>query len=300
MKRLSFLIGLALVLVSIPGSDVSAATEDSAFAELVDSIIDESGHEVAVAFFDSETGETFLRNDRVRMHAASTMKVPVMLAIFDAVSRGELDLDQDIEVENEFVSIIDGSPYSLSFEEDGDPGLYEAVGSTRSLRELTTRMITHSSNLATNIVIELVGATRVMALMESIGAHDIQVLRGVEDIKAYRAGKSNTTTAHDLMIVFGALLGHDGMSGEASEEMIGILAAQHFNESIPAGLPDGTRVAHKTGQITEIHHDAGIIFPPDRKPYVLVVLTRGFEQSEDAYRVTAKISRAIWESVVGE
>jgi beta-lactamase class A len=147
---------------------------------------------IAVAYHDLVTGETIERNERVVFHAASTMKVPVMLGIFEAVTRGELSLDQPVLVKNQFTSILDGSPYTLESREDSDPALYEEVGRTLPLENLVRRMIVRSSNLATNIVIELIGAKRVMALMKQIGANDIQVLRGVEDDKAYHAGMNNT------------------------------------------------------------------------------------------------------------
>ena len=131
-----------------------------------------------------------------------------------------------------------------------------------------------------------------MALMKEIGANDIQVLRGVEDDKAYHAGMNNTVTAHDLMLVFKTLGERKAISAEASSMMIDILTAQEFNDGIPGGLPKGTPVAHKTGSITAIAHDAGLV---DSK-YVLVVLTKGFKKTDDAEKVIAEISKLIWES----
>jgi beta-lactamase class A len=235
-----------------------------------------------------------LRNEHVTMHAASTMKVPVMFGIFEAVTRGELRLDQPVRVKNDFVSIFDGSHYALEAREDSDPQLYEMIGRELPLEELVRRMIDRSSNLATNIVIEFIGAPRIMELMKSIGANDIRVLRGVEDDKAYHAGMNNTTTAFDLMLIFRALGEGTVISREASDKMIAILLAQEHNDGIPAGLPPGTRVAHKTGWITEITHDAGIVFRPDGSKYVLVVLTRGFKKEKEAKRVQARIARATW------
>jgi beta-lactamase class A len=252
------------------------------------------GRTVAVAYYDLRTGATLLRNEREVFHAASTMKVPVMLGIFEAVTRGELSLDQPVRVKNEFVSIYDGSTYSLESREDSDDGLYALAGKELPLHELVRRMEVRSSNLATNIVIELIGAPRVMRLMQEIGANDIKVLRGVEDDKAYHAGMNNTTTAYDLMLVFRALAEKRAISPEASDAMIEILAAQEHNDGIPAGLPPGTKVAHKTGSITKISHDAGLVFRPDGSQYVLVVLTRGFEKNEDAEKVIADVSRALW------
>ena len=262
--------------------------------ESVDRILSaHPGKTIAVAYHDLATGETLLRNERERFHAASTMKVPVMLGIFEAVTRGELSLDQPVRVKNEFVSIFDGSTYALESREDSDAELYDLVGTELPLRELVRRMEVRSSNLATNIVIELIGAKRVMRLMKEIGANDIQVLRGVEDDKAYHAGMNNTTTAYDLMLVFRTLAEKRAISPAASEEMLEILVGQEHNDGIPAGLPPGTKVAHKTGWITGISHDAGLVYRPDGTQYVLVVLTRGFAKSEEANAVIAEISRAL-------
>ena len=282
MKRLA-LAPLLLVLVAC-----ASTTPQS-----IDAVIAAHPKQtIAVAYYDLATGTSLARNERVRFHAASTMKVPVMLGIIDAVTKGELTLDQPVLVKNQFTSIFDGSTYALESREDSDPALYDEVGRTLPLDNLVRRMITRSSNLATNIVIELIGAKRVMALMKEIGANDIQVLRGVEDDKAYRAGMNNTTTAHDLMLVFKTLGERKAISAEASDLMLEILAAQEFNDGIPGGLPKGTRVAHKTGSITEIAHDAGLV---DGK-YVLVVLTKGFKKTEDAEKVIAEISRIVWET----
>jgi beta-lactamase class A len=250
---------------------------------------------IAVAYIDLQTGHNLERNEREVFHAASTMKVPVMLGIFEAVTRGEMRLDQPVAVHNEFTSILDGSKYSLEAREDSDPTLYDAIGTSLPLRELVRRMIVRSSNLATNIVIELIGAPRVMTLMKAIGANDVQVLRGVEDDKAYHAGMNNTTTARDLAIIFRTLAESRAVSPEASAEMIDILLAQEHNDGIPRGLPPGTRVAHKTGSITRIAHDAGVILGDDGSKRVLVVLTRGFERHADAESVIAEITRVLWD-----
>lgn len=251
---------------------------------------------IAVAYYDLASGASFYRNEREVFHAASTMKVPVMLGIFEAVTRGELRLDQPVRVRNEFVSIFDGSRYALEAREDSDPALYGEIGKELPLENLVRRMIDRSSNLATNLVIEFVGAPKVMSLMKQIGAADIQVLRGVEDDKAYHAGMNNTVTAYDLMLIFRTLGERRVISPAASDAMIDILLAQEFNDGLPAGLPPGTRVAHKTGSITKIAHDAGLVFRPDGTSYVLVVLTRGFAKTEQAERVMARIAQAVHSS----
>ena len=287
MKRfLSFVLPLVLASCATAPLRNRAAHLDAILAA-------HPSQTIAVARFDLQSGETLLRNERERFHAASTMKVPVMLAVFEAVTRGELRLDQPVRVENDFVSIVDGSHYALESGEDSDRTLYDLVGTDVALEELVRRMIVRSSNLATNLVIQLVNAPRVMALMKSIGANDIEVLRGVEDDKAYHAGRNNTTTAYDLMLVLKALAEGRVISPEASKQMVDILMAQEFNDGIPAGVTPGARVAHKTGSITAISHDAAIVFNPDGSRYVLVVLTRGFADGDEAQRVIADVSRAV-------
>jgi beta-lactamase class A len=277
------------------------ATSSSRVGHQVDRIIAANpGTTIAVAYYDLRDGRTLLRNEHQSFHAASTMKVPVMFAVFEAITRGALKLDQPVRVRNEFTSIFDGSTFQVDPKEDSDQEVYALVGTEVPLEYLVRRMIVRSSNLATNNVIELVGAKQVMELMRRIGANEIKVLRGVEDQKAFDAGMNNTTTAYDLMLIFRALAEHKGVSAEASAKMIEILSAQEFNSAIPAGLPPGTRVAHKTGDITKIAHDAALVFAADGSSYVLVVLTRGFEKHKDANRVMADISRAIYSARAGD
>jgi beta-lactamase class A len=267
----------------------------------VEEIVARTGLDVnlGIAFQHLGSGATYYHDETTAFHAASTMKVPVMMALFAAVENGQLHLDQPIAVRNQFQSIVDGSAFSLDPKEDGDPELYQALGSTRTLEELIRRMITRSSNLATNLLIEKIGAPTVNDLMRRVGALDIHVLRGVEDEKAFRAGLNNRVTAKDLAIALRSLLpdAPDPVFSAASrQKMIEILKAQELNEKIPAGLPSGTLVAHKTGDITGIHHDAAIVFPSGKSPYVLVVLTSGIADQKEADRLIAEISRVVWES----
>jgi beta-lactamase class A len=252
---------------------------------------------VGVAFRDLETGRGLLVNERVSFHAASTMKVPVMLEVYRQAREGRLSLGERVAVRNEFKSIADGSAFSVSPEDDSEQTLYRKVGATETVRELVRLMVTESSNLATNILIERVGPARVMELTRRLGARDMRVLRGVEDGKAFARGLNNTTTALDLLVLLRAVAEGRAVSRRASREVADVLAAQKFNEGIPAGLPEGLRVAHKTGSITGIEHDAGIVYPPGRRPYVLVVLVRGVKEQARARRLIADISRAVYEDV---
>jgi beta-lactamase class A len=298
-NRVIGLVALACALAVLNASRVEAQTKSAAGLESkIHSLVASSGAEaVAVAFQDLQTGRELLVNPGESFHAASTMKVPVMLEVFREVREGRLSLDERLPVKNEFKSIADGSTFSVSPADDSEFTLYKKVGGTETVRELLRLMITESSNLATNIIIERVTPERVMDLMRRMGARDIKVLRGVEDGKAFERGLNNTTTARGLFVLLRAIADGRAVSREASREMTDILLEQKFNEGIPAGLPSGTRVAHKTGWITKINHDAGIVFLPGRKPYVLVVLVRGIADEKRAHQLIADISRAVYEDV---
>ena len=250
--------------------------------------------EVSVAFMDLGTGDSLLVDAHVRMHAASTMKVPVMMELFRRADAGEITFDAPIPVRNSFVSIADGGAYQLSPDDDSDGELYRRIGEDVAMRELVERMITRSSNLATNILIAQARPERIAELMERIGARDMRVLRGVEDNAAFQAGMNNTTTAYALMRVMRAVQDPSAVGAGAAREMQAILGRQEFREMIPAGLPAGTRVANKTGSITRVSHDAALVYPPGRAPYVLVVLTRGFADGDAAAGVGRDVSRAVW------
>lgn len=261
----------------------------------VERLIRESGAEVAIFLRTLDGADELEISAQTEFHAASTMKVPVMIELFRRAEEGKLDLDEKVLVENEFRSIVDGSPYSLSIEDDSDSDIYDAIGEERSLRELCEAMIAVSSNLATNILIDELGAQNIQRTVDELGGEGMKVLRGVEDIEAFRKGMSNTTTAEG----FGALLERIGkgeaVSPTASREMVSILKRQEFNDAIPSGLPDGVEVAHKTGNITGIHHDGAIVYAP--RPYVLVVLVRGIEDEVESSRLISAISRTLHDAV---
>ncbi len=259
----------------------------------INALIGASGAEVAVAWrpLDAKPGEEVLINSTLRFHAASTMKVPVMIEAFRQANVRKLKLDDKVLVTNQFTSIQDGSPFVLAATEDSDGETYKALGTKLSYRQLIEASITVSSNLATNLLIEHLGARNVQATTDIMGASGMQVLRGVEDQKAFDAGKNNTTDALGLLTLFEALGKGKAVSAKASAEMVDILKRQKFNDGIPAGLPAGTVVAHKTGTITRIHHDAGIVYAA--RPYVLVILTRGIPDRNVSARLMADIAGAI-------
>ena len=286
------------ILIAIAFAFVSCESKLEKKKAVIISFLAKQEGEFAVAFKDLKTGDELLINEHESFHAASTMKTPVMIEIFKQAAEGKFALNDSILVKNEFKSSVDGSIYHLNPEEDSEQVLYTQVGSKKLLSELVYDMIIVSSNLATNIVIELVDAKKVTQTMRDYGAPDMQVLRGVEDDKAYEQGLNNTTMAYDLMKIYEKIATGTAVNEEASKAMTKILFDQKFNTIIPAKLPVDVKVAHKTGSIISVHHDSGIVYLPDGRSYVLVLLSKGFKSDSVACDAMATVSKMIYDTVM--
>ena len=226
------------------------------------------------------------RDADVPHYAASTMKLPLLVAALRRHESGELDLDHPVPVHNRFASAADGSAFSLDRADDQDDETWAALGEQRTLRTLAEHMTVKSGNLATNLVLEHVGAGAVAEVLSDAGASPTTVLtRGIEDAVAREAGLDNLVTAEDL----GRVLCRVRPSVEE------VLARQEHRDGIPAGLPEGTYVANKTGWVDGVTHDVALVRPDGRPAYVLVVLTTVDGSEDDAHRCIAGISRAVWD-----
>jgi beta-lactamase class A len=287
-------ITLAASFCNLPAAEAQGSHTDGLQRAVEQRIKAVPGADVALSFRDLGSSDRLDIQADVDFHAASTMKIPVMLEVLRSAEAGRISLDQGVLLVNRFHSIVDGSPYELSSNDDSDSSVYTRVGERVPVRELMERMIVRSSNLATNALIALVGAEQANATAHALGATHIRVLRGVEDGKAYSAGRNNTTTSADLAILLERIERGEALRPESVRLMKEVLLRQEFNDEIPAGVPRGTPVAHKTGSITATLHDAAIVYPPGRAPYVLVVLTRNIPNEKVAKALIADISRLVW------
>ena len=296
-RRSSWWCGCALVVAGGGGLPYPAAAAGSRLAAAIpaiESTIRKSGAEVAVAFRTLDGRTQWYWHADEPFHAASTMKVAVLIELYHQVHERKVRLTDALVIRNEFHSLADGSPYTLDPDDDSERDLYQAVGGTRTLAQLSDLMITVSSNLATNLLINRLGVDNIRATVHALDADGMNVRRGVEDAKAFRAGLNNTTTARALMRLMEAIARGRAVDRQASRQMIAVLERQSFNDDIPAGLPPGTRVAHKTGEITGIQHDAAIVFA--EHPFVLVILTRGLENAKESGALIAQITRQLYQA----
>jgi len=289
---------LAAVLLAPYGSSTTRPVEASrleAARKDVEQLIAGSGADVAVVLRTLDGKDQMELRHEESFHAASTMKLGVMLELFRQAHAGTIHMDDAIPVANEFHSVVDGSVFHLDPGDDSDEAPYKKVGSTMTARELCEHMITRSSNLATNLMMERLGIANIQRTVNRNGGRGLKIVRVLEDQKAFEEGINNTTTAEALAGLLERIAKGKAVGREASGEMIAILIRQEFREAIPAGLPPGTVVAHKTGEITRIHHDAAIVYAP--RPFVLVILVRGIEKKEESAGLMAKITRILYGAV---
>ncbi len=263
-------------------------------------IINANKGDFAVIFKELKGNNSILINEMEMFHTASTMKTPVMIELFKQIDEGKFSLDDSILVKNEFKSIVDSSLYSMDISRDSGESMYEFLDKKTTIEFLTNKMITESSNLATNILIDLVGAKNVNNTMHVFGAKDMQILRGVEDIKAFDLNLNNMTNAVDMALIYELL--YMGKAGQLNscKKMIEILQQQKHNDIIPNFLPKSVVVAHKTGSITKVVHDCAIVYPPNGKDYILIYLSKNVESNAISTEIGAKISKLIYDFVMQE
>jgi beta-lactamase class A len=288
-----------MTAVSTPPARPNAAPT-SIDPKIVDAIQDrvaKSGADVGIAFETLDGRLTWSSRGDDVFHAASTMKIPVMIELFHQVREGKIKLTDSLPIKNQFHSLADGSVFTLSAADDSETDLYKAVGQTRTLDQLCDLMVTVSSNFATNLLIQKLGIENIRATVTSLHADDMDIKRGVEDQKAFDKGLNNTTTARGLATLLVAIANGKAVDVDASAKMVEILERQKFNEGIPAGVPKNIRVAHKTGEITKIHHDAAIVYA--ERPFVIVVLVRGIEDLKASSALIADVTRDLYQASQG-
>jgi beta-lactamase class A len=281
-----------------PHDDSVAAAEISLYRNVLKLKKEHGLEDLGISFFDEETTIQWSYNADDYFHAASTMKLAVLLAVFRQIDRGELSIESPVHVRNRFTSIVNQEPFMLDLARDADPNVYGHLGKTLTVRELAYWMITLSSNLATNLLVEVVGIPTIQLALDELDIDGIRVLRGVEDSRAFEAGLNNEVTANGLLKLLRLIADGKAYSKQACDEMLNIMLEQQYRSGIPAGLPKAARVAHKTGNISTVHHDAGIVFLEGRKPYVLVILTQ-FAAETGRGRAVADVSRDIFNTIAG-
>src|SRR5215211_2647815 len=151
---------------------------------------------VGVSLYDYLSGFHFSYNGSRPFHAASTIKIAVLAAVFDAFAQGRFTSDHRVHVRNRFLSAADGQPYRVQAARDADGDVHATIGRTMRIGELARHMIAISSNLATNLLLDIVGLDEARQTLARRGIRGIELQRGVEDERAFELGCSNRVTAN--------------------------------------------------------------------------------------------------------
>jgi beta-lactamase class A len=255
---------------------------------------------LAVSIADLESGHDFDYHGDRWFHAASTIKLAVLLGVYDAIHRGELLHQSRVHVRNRFLSAYDGSPFRVRVDRDSNGEVHRQIGRTLRVSELAEHMITSSSNLATNLLFDLVGLEALQRTLVELELEGVDLRRGVEDEAAFDHGINNQVTARGLVSLLRLIGEERAFSPLYSRQMVDILHRQQFRSGIPAGLPRQARVANKTGDISTVAHDAGLVYLPDRKPYAIAVLTEWEPSATGRSTTIAAASYLAYAALIGD
>ena len=237
-------------------------------------------------------GMAVFEHEAERTHySASTMKLPVAMAMMRKVEAGELALDQPVTVHNDFASAA-GGRFGVNPAEDEAPATWTKLGEQVPLGWLATEMITRSSNLATDLVLELVGVDAANAVLApSTGPAPSAIRRGIDDARR----PASRDQQPDEPGRPGRAYWLRWATTSPASTCATCSPANQWNGEIPAGVPTGTRVEHKNGWDTRIRHDGGIVRPPDADPFVLVVCTTSDLPDTEAQQLIAAIAAEAWD-----
>jgi beta-lactamase class A len=225
-------------------------------------------------------------------YAASTIKLPVLMALLrDRIGQVPAALG-GVVVHDRFPSVAGGT-FELQQSDDQDDQTWSRLGIEVDLLDLADRMITVSSNIATDLIHERIGFESVRRWLVDHGLEgQLKVARLIGDFAAQDAAVTNTVTASGLATVMASVA-----TGADPDSVIalGLLARQTHRDMIPAGLPEGTWSASKGGWVTGVKHDVALVRPPAAPPYVLAACTTADLPDAAGMELVARLSAVTWD-----
>lgn len=250
-------------------------------------LLQEQPGQWGMALKDLTTGETILYNADELFIAASVIKIPIIIEAYRQDRQGKISLADLMELKAEEVV--------------GGCGVLQVMhtGKYLTIRDVIVLMITVSDNTATNMMIDRLGIEAINEVMQQMGVTRSVLRRKMFDLERARQGIKNEISPADVLRMLEALYRGTVVDKEACAEILNIMHYQQLNHKIPVQLPEGTKIAHKTGEDTGQTHDVGIVYVPDH-PYLLVVLSEHVPDTAVGHQVIARISRLAYEHFTGK
>ncbi len=279
---------LAIVVMAAPLCGVpqraEAAEPDGPLAALQLQLTTLAGHapgRVGIAIEDLATGMTSGINQSASLPAASTIKIPVMVEVFKQMEAGELDLNTVVRLES--------SDRDWGWGDMADA----APGTARTVKQLLWLMITQSDNTATNMLIRVVGRAHINATMADLGLRNTRLgdyIRSETDTIRYAL----RTSPRDMLQLLDAIARDRLVDTWSSREMLAILEGQKHNGLLPEPLPEGIKIAHKTGSLHDTLNDVGIVYHED-EPYIIAVMTTQLPDLDLGRAFIRRVSRVAYD-----
>lgn len=251
----------------------------------IKSIIENSSGYLAVVVKNLFTGESFSFNEKEVFPSASTIKLVILSELLRQCKIGQLSLNDKIEIKEEFLTDGDGILKEFEF------------GHKFSLKEIAILMIIISDNMATNILINLLGIDNINKTGIALGLNNTILQRKMMDFEAKSSGKDNYTCAQDMARILELIYLGQNIDDESSKIMHEILLRQQVGGRLGLYLPDEIAIAHKTGDLDHLEHDVGIVYFP-KAPYLVCVLTKDLKTNKDGREVIGLVSRAIYDEMI--
>lgn len=296
---------LVLAVAAARGQGLTQALDRLTLLKLtqrIENIRTSSGAlKISVAYYDYHNGRTFSLYPVDYYAAASMIKLAVAAAVWTQIEQKKITLDTPVRVHNDFHSLVDGATFHIPRDSELDEGVHDFIGRTMTVGQIMHAMLATSSNLGTNVLLGFIGLEDARRAVAALGIPGIDFRRGLGDSRASDRGYANHVNAEGMVEFFRRV--HEGrlVSPAASEWIRATLFQQAVKSGIPHGIPPSAkrfaRVSHKTGNISTVEHDAGLVYVRNRKPYVLAVLTqwpgRGPYRAHAIARVTLAVHEAL-------
>jgi len=235
----------------------------------------------SVYYLNLNKNLSFGINEHMIFPCASIIKIPVMLDIYDMVSKKKISFNDEYQYQKRH------------YVEGGGVIRYSEPGGYYTVRNLCSLMITESDNIATDMLIEITGFDNINKKLNEIGCKKTKIERRIFDFNQIEKGRDNISTTHDVGVILKKLYFNEIFKKEYSQEILNIMTNVKRKDMIPSKIPEKVKIAHKTGQLDRELGDCAIVYQ-NNNPYILCLMAMEITDMEKAIELFAVLSKKIY------